>query len=79
MISNKFILLIWGLFNWTVSISGQRHWTAADGLPTGEIRQIVELPNGQMLVNCEGVFCILMEEVLFPLEDVGKYIPHHIE
>jgi AraC-like DNA-binding protein len=29
-----------------------------DGLPTGEVQQIVELPNGQMLVNCEGVFCI---------------------
>lgn len=35
-----------------------RHWTAADGLPTGEIRQIIELGNGQMLVNCEGAFCI---------------------
>lgn len=34
------------------------HWTVADGLPTGEVRQIVELPNGQMLVNCEGVFCL---------------------
>lgn len=36
----------------------QQKWTAADGLPTGEVRQIVELPNGQILVNCEGVFCI---------------------
>jgi len=35
-----------------------RHWTVADGLPTGEVQQIVELPNGQMLVNCEGVFCL---------------------
>lgn len=39
-------------------VFGQRHWTVADGLPTGEVRQIVELPGGQMLVNCEGVFCI---------------------
>ncbi len=39
-------------------MSGQRHWTVADGLPTGEVQQIVELPNGQMLVNCEGVFCL---------------------
>ena len=58
MINNKFVLLIWGFFNCIVNISGQRHWTAADGLPTGEVRQIVELPNGQMLINCEGVFCI---------------------
>jgi len=35
-----------------------RHWTVADGLPTGEVQQIVELPNGQLLVNCEGVFCL---------------------
>ncbi|MBQ3629986.1 MAG: helix-turn-helix domain-containing protein [Prevotella sp.] len=35
-----------------------RHFTVADGLPTGEVQQIVELPNGQLLVNCEGVFCI---------------------
>ncbi|MBP5770984.1 MAG: helix-turn-helix domain-containing protein [Bacteroidaceae bacterium] len=36
----------------------QVKWGASDGLPTGEVRQIVELPNGQMLVNCEGVFCL---------------------
>lgn len=35
-----------------------RQWTAADGLPTGEVHQLIPLPNGQMLVNCEGVFCI---------------------
>ena len=42
----------------TAGMGGQRLWTVTDGLPTGEIRQIVELPNGQMLVNCEGVFCL---------------------
>ena len=42
----------------TVMVHGQEHWSATDGLPTGEVRQIVELPNGQMLVNCEGVFCL---------------------
>jgi AraC-like DNA-binding protein len=42
----------------TLPAGAQRHWTAADGLPTGEVRQIIALPNGQMLVNCEGVFCI---------------------
>lgn len=36
----------------------ERHWTVSDGLPTGEVHQMVELPNGQMLVNCEGVFCL---------------------
>ena len=42
----------------TSNISGQRHWTVADGLATGEVQQITELPNGQILVNCEGVICI---------------------
>lgn len=54
----KFSLLLCGLFVWAVCVSGQRHRTVADGLPTGEVQQIVELPNGQMLVNCEGVFCL---------------------
>jgi len=40
------------------NICAQRHWTVADGLATGEVQQIAELPNGQMLVNCEGVFCL---------------------
>lgn len=35
-----------------------RRWTVTDGLPTGEVQQIVELPNRQMLINCEGVFCL---------------------
>ncbi len=35
-----------------------RQWGVLDGLPTGEVRQIIALPNHQMLVNCEGIFCI---------------------
>ena len=54
----KFYTLLWSFFISIACASGQRHWTVADGLPTGEVQQIVELPNGQMLVNCEGVFCI---------------------
>lgn len=52
------ILLFACLFLYTAGMSGQRCWTVADGLPTGEVRQIIELPDGQMLVNCEGVFCL---------------------
>ena len=33
-----------------------KHYTAKDGLQTNEVRQVIELPNGQVLVNCEGVF-----------------------
>lgn len=54
----KYLLLLCGLLLCVTSVMGQRHFTVVDGLPTGEVRQIVELPNGQMLVNCEGVFCI---------------------
>ena len=35
-----------------------QHFTVADGLITNEVRQVVELPNGQVLVNCEGAFCL---------------------
>ena len=54
----KLSVIIWCLIACINYMSGQRHWTVADGLPTGEVQQIVELPNGQMLVNCEGVFCL---------------------
>lgn len=49
-------LLLW--FSAVESLAVNRHWTTANGLPTDEVQQIVELPNGQMLVNCEGVFCL---------------------
>lgn len=49
-------LLTWMLASMAWAV--QRHWTVANGLPTGEVQQIVELPNRQMLVNCEGVFCL---------------------
>ena len=35
-----------------------RHLTVSNGLPTGEVQQIVSLPNKQLLVNCEGIFCL---------------------
>lgn len=38
--------------------AGCRYWRVGDGLPTSEVQQIVRLPNGQMLLNCEGVYCI---------------------
>lgn len=38
--------------------TSHRRWTVADGLPTEEVQQMVSLPNGQVLVNCEGIFCL---------------------
>lgn len=40
-----------------LTVSAQvRHYTVHDGLATGYVWQIIELPNGQMLVNSEGTF-----------------------
>ena len=46
---------------YTFSVAGQtvwQHYTVSDGLTTNEVRQVVELPNGQVMVNCEGAFCL---------------------
>lgn len=50
--------LLTGIFCVIYAQAPLRKWTVADGLPTGEVHQIIELPNGQILANCEGVFCI---------------------
>lgn len=49
-----FLLLLLSATSWAI----HRNWMVNDGLPTGEVQQIIELPNRQMLVNCEGVFCL---------------------
>ena len=54
----KILLTISMVLCWMGVSAQTRHWQAQDGLPTGEVRQIIALPNHQMLVNCEGVFCI---------------------
>ena len=54
----KILLVIWLVFSYSGVEAQTRHWQAQDGLPTGEVRQIIPLPNHQMLVNCEGAFCI---------------------
>jgi len=69
--------LLWG----TVLKAELRHWTAAHGLPTGEVRQMVKLPNGQILVNCEGVFCISDGAgfQIVPCERACTYLlPHYV-
>ena len=54
----KILLTISILLCWATMDAQTRQWSVLDGLPTGEVRQIIALPNHQMLVNCEGVFCI---------------------
>ena len=54
----KILLTISVMLCWMGVSAQTRQWGVQDGLPTGEVRQIVALPNRQMLVNCEGIFCI---------------------
>lgn len=58
MLMRIFATLLTALAATLTASATHRHWTTTHGLPTGEVQQIVELPQGQMLVNCEGVFCI---------------------
>ena len=56
-----FIVFLLSLFGCTLLSATHRvwhHYTVGDGLITNEVRQVVELPNGQVLVNCEGAFCL---------------------
>ncbi len=44
-----------------------RQFTVADGLQTGQVRQIVELPNGQIFVATEGMFFLQNGQRFVPL------------
>ena len=54
----KILLIISMVFVCATTDAQTREWGVLNGLPTGEVRQIIALPNHQMLVNCEGIFCI---------------------
>lgn len=47
--------------------SAFRHLTVADGLPNNQLRQMVELPNGQIMVEAEGIFCLYNGKHFVPL------------
>ena len=49
-----FLLFYVGLY----ASQAYRHMTVADGLHNNEVRQIIELPNGQVFVATEGAFCM---------------------
>lgn len=58
MKKNLICVLISSLLSTTAVAHRFKHITVADGITTSEVHQIVELPNGQMLINCVGVFCL---------------------
>lgn len=53
-----FLVIALCLFGQIQASEGIRRLTVKDGLPNNQIRQIVELPNGQMLVATEGMFSL---------------------
>ena len=49
-------------------VQGQlRHYGCKEGLTTGEVTQVVEIPNGQILVNTVGNFCLFDGETFVPV------------
>lgn len=52
------LLFAFPCFSQAQASSWQKHFTTADGLQNNQVRQIVELPNGQILVATEGVFSL---------------------
>lgn len=65
-----FILLFLGICTCWLGVFSQptlRHLTVADGLQTGQVRQIVELPNGQIFVATEGMFFLQNGKSFVPL------------
>lgn len=79
-------ILLFLLCSSLTAVAGLRHWTVSDGLLTNEALQIVELPDGRMLVNCEGVFCLSNGRSFvsvpcdrlraLPLKQYGNYYSH---
>ena len=82
MIRRALLYLITIIVCLPLSGAGWLHYTSKDGLATGEAHQIIELPNGQLLVNCEGVFCLFNGRRFETLEwDRRKttHLPHYLD
>lgn len=56
----RLLPLLWTFFYATIFFAQTlpHRLTVSDGLPNNQVRQIVELPNGQMLVETEGMFSL---------------------
>lgn len=74
-----FICIVWSGI--VCGFAQIRHWTVADGMPTGEVQQIVELPNGQMLIDCDGVYCLSNGNAFDVIEydhSMGYVLPKYV-
>ena len=56
----QLLTLLWTFLYATIFFAQNRphRLTVTDGLPNNQVRQVVELPNGQMLVETEGMFAL---------------------
>ena len=54
-------------YSLTVLANDIKHLTVSEGLPNNEVRQLVELPNGQIFVNCEGAFALFNGSRFVPI------------
>lgn len=68
ILMTKHLFLIVAVLFVQVLNAQTRQWTVADGLPSDEIRQIIELPNGQMLVGCEGNYSLTAGERFYSVD-----------
>ena len=78
---NSFICLLILLTSSISCKAVQKFWTVADGLPTGEVQQIIKLPNGQMLIDCDGVYCLSNGRAFDIIEcdfSLGYTLPHYV-
>ncbi len=63
-----FLLLLSCLCAFVIPLrAAVRHFTIADGLPNNQVRQIIELPNRQVLVATEGMFSLYNGRNFVPL------------
>ncbi len=74
--ARRLLFLLIFLVHLTVSMAIHRQWSVNDGLPTGEIHQIIELPNRQILVNCEGAFCLFDGKTFNTITCDHRRCPH---
>ncbi len=76
----KLLCLVWTILYAPIlsATSGIRHLTVTDGLPNNEVRQIIELPNRQLLVATEGYFSLYNGHRFVPVKcnlDSVQHLP----
>lgn len=69
-------------YSMTVFANGIKHLAVSKGLPNNEVRQLIELPKGQIFAYCEGAFALFNESrFTFLIRDRQQTnkTPHHMD